>query len=68
MKMRVYSPAGEAVAIRKDKGITAKPRDLIKFAKADKLWSKQGGEEVICVTKHNVFRFKVAQFVDRKLI
>ena len=36
--------------------------------KADKLWSKQGEETVICVTKHNVFRFKVAQFVDRKLI
>ena len=36
--------------------------------KADKLWSKQGEETIICVTKHNVFRFKVAQFVDRKLI
>ena len=34
MKMTVYSPAGEAVAIQKDKGITAKPRDLIKFAQS----------------------------------
>ena len=34
MKMTVYSPDGEVVAIRKDKGITAKPRDLIKFAQS----------------------------------
>ena len=40
MKMTVYSPAGEAVAIQKDKGITAKPRDLIKFAQSGQIMVK----------------------------
>ena len=42
MKMTVYSPAGEAVAIQKDKGITAKPRDLIKFAQSGQIMVKAG--------------------------
>ena len=42
MKMTVYSPAGEAVAIRRDKGITAKPRDLIKFAQSGQIMVKAG--------------------------